>query len=301
MDPDNSIFLRRTRITVVQHGRRWYLTKRDQGFEIERVLRRAIRIVTCGMGINPENPDFVPFNQDQLEALCLDSLLAAATELGYNGVGDIYDRLVHGDMDLYIKPMRTYLQVQQRAIILRSDVKKTAAALVPGLLELSRTDAGRRKSKDLLENMSHGLTYRDQEQPDRAKPLGSAMFPTLLASAYGSLLSKHAEELSSIIAEGPQSKELEVTPLMVAMVATAVHAVISEIAHNTKEEFSGTNLENTFKLHLAMLNGLRERRVAYYHTLMHNFFIHATGAIPNATHGLSTNEILNTIDWDAIA
>ncbi len=47
--------------------------------------------------------------------------------------------------------------MQQRLIIQRLDVKKIAAAVVPGLLDLSKTDAGRRKSKDLLENMSYAF------------------------------------------------------------------------------------------------------------------------------------------------
>ncbi|KAF8870745.1 hypothetical protein CPB85DRAFT_1445925 [Mucidula mucida] len=300
MDPDNPIFLRRTQIMVVQHGQRWFLTKRDQGPAIERVLCRAIRIATCLMAINPENPDFIPFNQFQLEALCLDSLVAAATELGHGGVGDIGDRLINGDADMYVKPLRAY--VQQHLIIQRSDVKKIAAAVVPGLLDLSKTDAGRRKSKDLLENLSYAFGLNAAGQQDRSKPLSAPVFVPLLSAAYGSsALVKYVDKLSSVIAEGPQSKELEVTPLMVAMTATAVHAVVSEIAHNTKEEFSGTNLENVFKTHLTMLNGLRERRIVYYHKLMHDFYISSTGALPHATHGLSTDQVLSTIDWDVIA
>ncbi|KAF8911805.1 hypothetical protein CPB85DRAFT_1434837 [Mucidula mucida] len=278
MDPDNPIFLRHTQIMVVQHGRRCHLP----------------------YGHQPENPDFIPFNQFQLEALCLDSLVAAATELGHGGVGDIGDRLINGDADMYVKPLRAY--VQQRLIIQRSDVKKIAAAVVPGLLDLSKTDAGRRKSKDLLENLSYAFGVNAAGQQDRSKPLSAPVFVPLLSAAYGSsALVKYVDKLSSVIAEGPQSKELEVTPLMVAMTATAVHAVVSEIAHNTKEEFSGTNLENVFKTHLTMLNGLRERRIVYYHKLMHDFYISSTGALPHATHGLSTDQVLSTIDWDAIA
>ncbi len=63
------------------------------------------------MAINPENPDFIPFNQFQLEAFCLDSLVAAATELGHGGVGDIGDRLINGDADMYVKPLRAYVRV----------------------------------------------------------------------------------------------------------------------------------------------------------------------------------------------
>ncbi len=63
----------------------------------------------------------------------------------------------------------------------------------------------------------------DQGQQDRSKPLSAPVFVPLLSAAYGSsALVKYVDKLSSVIAEGPQSKELEVTPLMVAMTATAV-------------------------------------------------------------------------------
>lgn len=109
-DSDDQVFSSHTAITVARHGRRFYLAKRDQTSEVERVLRRAIQTVTRSMGINPENPEFVPFNQSHIETLCLDALLDAATDLGYDGPGDIRDRLLNGDFEKYIRPMRAYVR-----------------------------------------------------------------------------------------------------------------------------------------------------------------------------------------------
>lgn len=72
-----------------------------------------------------------------------------------------------------------------------------------------------------------------------------------------------------------------------------------------------------YEEHLKMIKTLHEKKRMAYHRVMHNFYTAASfvflfpnydlsdpihsGLVSSSAHGLSTMELINTIQWDAMA
>lgn len=136
-----------------------------------------------------------------------------------------------------------------------------------------------------------------QGKPDALNQLfGARIISMVLCAAYGngtkSFMGRHLGLLTSSIATGSRASEREVTVLMVALVATGVsiflspssrsspssqiHAVLSDLGHNTHDEFSGSNMSSVFLRHTTVLEEYKLRKPNSFHKLMHGLYLDAT-------------------------
>ncbi|KAF8869944.1 hypothetical protein CPB85DRAFT_1261904 [Mucidula mucida] len=189
---------------------------------------------------------------------------SSSNHLGYVGNGHIADRLQRGDQEQYIDPMT--LHVHHRFVLARSSIKAQARH-IPGILNIPNTDGGRRIARGLLESFDYVNGTDDS-----------------------SFMGRHSGLLTSSIATGSRASEREVTVLMVALVATGIHAVLSDLGHNTHDEFSGSNMSSVFLRHTTVLEEYKLRKPNSFHKLMHGLYLDATNSMPNATHGMTKAE-----------
>ncbi|KAF8893653.1 hypothetical protein CPB85DRAFT_1440651 [Mucidula mucida] len=285
-------------------GSRYTIGKKSQSKAMDRFIGRSIdRALATLLGRNADT-DPQPFSSGGLEAIAMDALLVTAAEDGLDtGPHDLAIRIREDDEATYSGPLVTY--IVQRLIAFRSTFKEAAISVVPTELQLTKTDAGRARARSMIDDLTyHCGSHQESGNANPAQPYRAHVVQTMvtatLAKNATSLLNKYADSLTSTYMEGPRAQEREVPALMLALVVTAIHAVLMEWSRNSKDHFSGNNIEGAFRSHLVMLNALKDRKPLYYHRLTHDLFQAATGAQPLATHGLSNEEIIAATAWDAI-
>ncbi|KAF8869048.1 hypothetical protein CPB85DRAFT_1262607 [Mucidula mucida] len=219
------------------------------------------------------------------------TLKLGSTNLGYVGNGHIADRLQRGDQEQYIDPMT--LHVHHRFVLAWSSIKAQARH-IPAILNIPNTDGGRRIARGLLESFDYVNGTDDSL-------FGARIILMVLCATYGngakSFMGRHSGLLTSSIATGSRASEREVTVLMVALVATGIHAVLSDLGHNTHDEFSGSNMSSVFLRHTTVLEEYKLRKPNSFHKLMHGLYLDATNSMPNATHGMTKAEIIAAVPW----
>ncbi|KAF8897001.1 hypothetical protein CPB85DRAFT_1440099 [Mucidula mucida] len=285
-------------------GSRYTIGKKSQSKAMDRFIGRSIdRALATLLGRNADT-DPQPFSSGGLEAIAMDALLVTAAEDGLDtGPHDLATRIREDDEATYSGPLVTY--IVQRLIAFRSTFKEAAITVVPTELQLTKTDAGRARARSMIDDLTyHCGSHQESGNANPAQPYRAHVVQTMvtatLAKNATSPLNKYADSLTSTYMEGPRAQEREVPALMLALVVTAIHAVLMEWSRNSKDHFSGNNVEGAFRSHLVMLNALKDRKPLYYHRLTHDLFQAATGAQPLATHGLSNEEIIAATAWDAI-
>jgi len=184
---------------------------------------------------------------------------------------------------------------------LRGDIKEAAISSVPGhysLSHLTRTDDINSLLLDDAYLYPVDLkTRKIQNNRPYCHPAIVSIMKTKLFYGRLSIGFRHHEEFTSSIKEGPQASEKEVPASMVALIATAIYAAISEFLTGcSKPEFSVTTYRDAFQRHMNTLDYIKERKITAYHTLMaslYNECIDETRA--------HTNSIVKSIDLDAMA
>ncbi|KAF9471793.1 hypothetical protein BDN70DRAFT_819557, partial [Pholiota conissans] len=110
--------------------------------------------------------------------------------------------------------------------------------------------------------------------------LNLAIVNTLQAAYFSSpkaVGSRHLDDYKSSIAE---RKESEITPSLVALASTAVHATIESWGSGVykkarkDDQFSSERYKHVYEHHMALLAGLKEKKKHAYHDIMSQ--IHAT-------------------------
>ncbi|THU79951.1 hypothetical protein K435DRAFT_810285 [Dendrothele bispora CBS 962.96] len=246
--------------------RTFKLSLSSQNSHIKRVIKAAQELGTFQILTDTAYCSL----DDGIKSIATASLVDAALSLGYDKPLDIADRLQEGDYSKYVAPLTRY--VTQRITLERKDLKKGFMATGDGY--------------------------------DYQKPFGHlVMFAYMAAVFFGNtkitraLNAKRDQIFVSSVPEKPQ--ELELPKAMVIMAACVIHALLQDHAYSSDENFPPSGLTTQWKTYLEILEKMEKKSRLTYHRLMHDLYLKASHTVAPATHGLSRQDIINRINWDA--
>ncbi|KAI1785051.1 hypothetical protein LXA43DRAFT_1119318, partial [Ganoderma leucocontextum] len=167
-----------------------------------------------------------------------------------------------------------------RTSTIRLAVKRVADAHVVAHYNINPGNAIGRV-RDLFEWMMYIYPFTDQADGGRsvpwAKPYIHPCVVAVLRAAFvnpgpHSMLTDHPEIFASTHANRPE--ETEIPTVMAALVATAIHAAISEwrLGFHKPASFSADAFIDIYNEHMIILNTAKFRNPIGYHTLMHRLF-----------------------------
>ncbi|KAF9021364.1 hypothetical protein BDZ89DRAFT_1138024 [Hymenopellis radicata] len=233
----DTVWMPRTHIVVNKVGGRLVMGKKNQSKHIGRWMGGSIEyslLLFLGrvVGFVPQ-----PFSAGGLEIMAMEALIVTATEHNLNTRStDVLARVQ--DDEEYTTPLINY--IVQRLITYRTTFKLAGDTIVPSVLNLEKTDAGRARARAMLDDLSyHCGANSTTGAPDLGKPYQHEVVQRMV---------------NATLAKMPA--------LMLGLVVTAIHAVLMEWSRNSKDQFSGNNVEGAFKSHMAMLDALKERKPA---------------------------------------
>ncbi|EIW81932.1 hypothetical protein CONPUDRAFT_72292 [Coniophora puteana RWD-64-598 SS2] len=219
------------------------------------------------------------------------AMVHIARGAGYDGQGDILDKLANGSMELFVYPLVIFGTTR-----LKSLCKGFMRAVQPKAYRLLNIQGKTRDELSaLLKDSSYIYPHKDGKagflprafafaNPDMTKPFGSEVISEGIKAAF---FTPHGEsevhyqvyqsfglglayrhELTSSINE--RSDEHEVTPAMLLFASTAIAAVIKQKLNGSiRAPLSGAELDQLFKDHLLLLATFQKRKPVAYHRLMH--------------------------------
>ncbi|THU96313.1 hypothetical protein K435DRAFT_778599, partial [Dendrothele bispora CBS 962.96] len=176
-------------------------------------------------------------------------------------------------------------------------------ATVLSAMAIDNGPEGISKAADLVRNADY-IYPQLGDGFDYQKPFGHNVMSAYMGSAYFGN-TKIARELNaqknktfvSSIPEKPL--ELEVPKAMVVMSSCVIHALLQDHAYSSDENFPPPGLASQWTTHLEILEKMEQKSRMAYHRLMHDLYLKASHTVAPATHGLSRQEIINRINWDA--
>ncbi|KAH9905101.1 uncharacterized protein B0H18DRAFT_1132188, partial [Fomitopsis serialis] len=312
---DNMVWMARTEIDVIQGKRSINMQMKDQNAIMQQVLHRAFeigdRIIAFGsddesvlsMDFAALHGIITPFEKDGMDGIALRAMIEAAEQLGYDGDGDIAQRLELGSTRNYIRPL-----VSHRLGLFRSAIKKAVTPTVEHTFRLGLGDEpadGIPSKAALLKETSYiypwdamGLAF-NQSAPYESSIIKQAIRASFFVSAqYVKVGLLNGKSFVSSYTAAPS--ESEIPPTMLALCMTAVESIISD--HQLKlakaSDFNATNAE-IYRDHLVRLVGLRRQRPKRYHRIMHELFTAVTsghtlqGVLQGTSNGAG-------VDWSHI-
>ena len=110
MSTETVCWLKRSNLALVYKVWSFELHTMPQNQDIKRVIHKAIDLAHFTV-IFSASGTANPMNTDHLEKMCYEACVNAASQLGYNGEGDIEHRLVEGNHDEYSTPMKHLVSV----------------------------------------------------------------------------------------------------------------------------------------------------------------------------------------------
>ncbi|THU86378.1 hypothetical protein K435DRAFT_868356 [Dendrothele bispora CBS 962.96] len=117
---------------------------------------------------------------------------------------------------------------------------------------------------------------------------------------YSGVVNDIKNTFTSSVGAGDKANELELPKAMVALATAAIHAVLQDFAKGTKEDFPTKELDGVWNTALHILGNLKNVNPNRYHRLMHDLYCRSAGGLALATHGLSNQQIFDTVDWSAL-
>ncbi|THV05938.1 hypothetical protein K435DRAFT_960758 [Dendrothele bispora CBS 962.96] len=292
-------WLEHTDLTTSQRGRTFTTAMSGQTPEMHKVMEQAIKVGKHKMLLDHT---FCPVGQE-LKQIAFAALIAAAEELGFDGEYDIADRLERGDNDRYIKPLVNY--IGQRIGIERSQLKTMQVATVLTAFGFGDSAAGPKQASLLV--LSRNYTYPETEAGgyDHRKPFEHPVIGKYIRSMffgstlYSGIIADNRDHFTSSIPQKPD--ELELPKSIVALATAAIHAVLQDYARGCKDNFPTKELEGIWQTAIRILTNLENVNRTRYHKLMHQLYIDTSGALPLAQHGMTNQQIYDTVDWTALA
>ncbi|KAI0712891.1 hypothetical protein C8Q72DRAFT_892106 [Fomitopsis betulina] len=307
-------WLPRTEIEVIRGRRSINMKMTEQNPVMQQVLHCAFksgdRIIAFGAKDEPVldmdsaaiRALVTPFEKDSLDGIALKALLEAAELGGYDGDGDVAERLELGSTRDYIKPL-----VSHRLGLFRSAIKKAVTPIIEHTFRLGLgnepTDGVPDKAA-LLKERSYIYPWDAMGVLNQSAPYESPIIkPSLRASffvtaQYIKVGLQNGKSFLSSYAAAPS--ESEIPPTMLALCMTAVESIISD--HHMKlakaSDFNATSAA-VYQDHLVRLVELRRQRPKRYHRIMHDLFTAVTsghnleGAAQGASNGAG-------VDWSHI-
>ncbi|THU95121.1 hypothetical protein K435DRAFT_798348 [Dendrothele bispora CBS 962.96] len=302
-DPDEIEWLPRTNIVLQNHDnstRSYKLSLKGQSAPIKAVIKRARKLGAIDI---ISDHSICPLEKG-LKRVAAQVLVQAADELGYNGEGDIAHRLEEGEVITYIKPMVRY--VSQRIILERKTLKLPAATITTAL--------GLDNSPERIEEAGVLVKDGDYIYPlnatgssyDYLNPFMHPVVPKYLSSVffgntkYARLIQANRQAIFvSSYADRPL--ELELPKAMVAMAGCVIHAVVEDHSCSQEDKFPPAGLERKWHGFIEILDNAEEKNHWRYHKMMHELYLKTSHSMAPATHGLTTEQIVKRVAWDAFA
>ncbi|KAJ3805882.1 hypothetical protein F5876DRAFT_69417 [Lentinula aff. lateritia] len=229
-----------------------------------------------------------------LKALTLEALIWAAEQHGFEGENDLADRLENGDPAKYINPLIKYVS---SCISLERGYLKNFSATILAAFDIDHSFAGIAKAGDLLRQSNYIYPIGRNGQFEYLRPFEHEAVTRFLSEAFFSnsnfaksvIAPNKADLFASSIPKRPL--ELQLPKGMLVMAGCIIHSVLADVGKSKKDDFPPFGLETQWQTFLDILNSLEDSSKLNYH-------IHSVGL---AAHGLTHNEVLNRIDFEAFA
>ncbi|KAJ3807038.1 hypothetical protein F5876DRAFT_68437 [Lentinula aff. lateritia] len=296
--------------------RSYTLKKNLQNDDIKRVISLAIKRGALLLLIIPEskgNPKDVDEGRESsmccltvtgLKALTLEALVWAAEQHGFEGENDLADRLENGDPAKYINPLIKY--VSSRISLERGYLKNFSATILAAF-DIDHSFAGIAKAGDLLRQSNYIYPIGHNGQFEYLRPFEHEAVTRFLSEAFFSnsnfaksvIAPNKADLFASSIPKRPL--ELQLPKGMLVMAGCIIHSVLADVGKSKKDDFPPFGLETQWQTFLDILNGLEDSSKLNYHMFAHRLYLRASHSVGLAAHGLTHNEVLNRIDFEAFA
>ncbi|KAJ3870649.1 hypothetical protein F5051DRAFT_434470, partial [Lentinula edodes] len=296
--------------------RSYTLKKNLQNDDIKRVISLAIKRGALLLLTVPEfkgNSEDVDEGRESskccltvsgLKALTLEALIWAAEQHGFEGENDLADRLENGDPAKYINPLIKY--VSSRISLERGYLKNFSATILAAV-DIDHSFAGIAKAGDLLRQSNYIYPIGRNGQFEYLRPFEHEAVTQFLSEAFFSnsnfaksvIAPNKADLFASSIPKRPL--ELQLPKGMLVMAGCIIHSVLADVGKSKKDDFPPFGLETQWQTFLDILNGLEDSSKLNYHMFAHRLYLKASHSVGLAAHGLTHNEVLNRIDFEAFA
>ncbi|THU90455.1 hypothetical protein K435DRAFT_801978 [Dendrothele bispora CBS 962.96] len=303
-DSENVNWLSRTNIVLKPHDdstRSYRLALKGQTASIKAVIDLArktgtVDIVTDG--------SICPLGKG-IKRITANALVKAADALGYTGEGDIAHRLEDGDLASYVKPLVKYCT--QRIILERKTLKAHSDTILAAL-ELDNSPDGIAQADALIKsgNYIYPRKTAQSSEYDYLNPFMHDVVAKYISAAffgktkYAKMIAEKREHIfSSSVDERPL--ELELPKAMVVMAGCVIHAVLEDHSRQDEDKFPPAGLDRKWEGYFDILNSAEKSNKWRFHKLMHELYLKASHSLAPATHGLTTEQIVKRIPWDAFA
>ncbi|THU83770.1 hypothetical protein K435DRAFT_870970 [Dendrothele bispora CBS 962.96] len=303
-EEDNEPWLTRTNIIVhkqTERGKTYYFQMDGQNEHITKVMHKAFDIGKRLLFLS-DNTDQCPVSPQGINVITLKALILSAEDCGFNGGYDIADRLENGDHRLYIDPLIRY--AAHRIAMDRAEWKEKHVSLVLSAYGLGHDQKSRVAARDLSNSMQLHFGLKQDGTINPVNPFGHPgliQFMTAAFFSHGSwfdIITKY-KSLMFVSSVDSKSHELELPRSMVAISCAVIYTILQEHAYSKSEKFPPASLDVVWKYYMEKLELLAQTKLIY-HKVMHNLYSAASHDSISA-HGLSTQDIVDSIDWAALA
>ncbi|THU80903.1 hypothetical protein K435DRAFT_972564 [Dendrothele bispora CBS 962.96] len=275
-------WLPRTDIVVhrqSERGKTYYFQLEGQNEHIVQVMQKAFDIGKSSV-LSVLDSEHCPVSPQGINAIALAALIAAAEKCGYTGGYDIADRL-------------------------ETDWKDKHVALVLSAYGFTADQKSRDAARDLSNSMQLHFGLKDNGDIDPVNPFhhpGLVQFITAAFFSRGirSWFDIVAKYKGSLFVSSIESKpnELELPQSMLAFHVPSYMPFFH--AYSKCEKFPPPNLDAVWNYYMEKLKKLGEKKLMY-HKIMHGLYTTVSNDSITPAHGLSTEDIVDGIDWAALA
>ncbi|THU84842.1 hypothetical protein K435DRAFT_869893 [Dendrothele bispora CBS 962.96] len=290
-----------TEIVIAAKNRSFELDSlKLQNQVIRKVLERAFKIGKLYMLVDDLH---CPLN-DELKNIAFGALVEACHQLRRDAEDDVLGHLQVGDYDRFIKPVVT--TTYHHIGLERKDLKLSQMSSVLSAYNLVNDPAlGRDRALRYITAYSYHCGTLPSGVYDPTKPFESAALPIYIgamffgAHPYAAIIANNKQVFKSSVASKPN--KLELPKGMVAISVAAIHSILSDFARQCKENFPSKELAGVWQTSLAILRNIEQVNKNHYHALMHSLYLKSSGSLPLAKHGLTNQQIFDSVDWSAFA
>ncbi|KAJ3897606.1 hypothetical protein F5879DRAFT_1026858 [Lentinula edodes] len=294
--------------------RSYTLKKNLQNDDIKRVISLAIKRGALLLLTVPEfkgNSEDVDEGRESskccltvsgLKALTLEALIWAAEQHGFEGENDLADRLENGDPAKYINPLIKY--VSSRISLERGYLKNFSATILAAF-DIDHSFAGIAKAGDLLRQLNYIYPIGSLiPQISRMANLNICV-PSNMKQSHNSSVKLFSATLILQNQSSHQTRPIFSHPRfrndLWSCNCQRIHSVLADVGKSKKDDFPPFGLETQWQTFLDILNGLEDSSKLNYHMFAHRLYLKASHSVSLAAHGLTHNEVLNRIDFEAFA
>ncbi|KAK7467676.1 hypothetical protein VKT23_004729 [Stygiomarasmius scandens] len=188
------------------------------------------------------------------------------------------------------------------------DLRDSAASVVETAFKLGLDD---RPSTSELEEIVLKRYFMYGLAPDGAfdmrKPFQHPVYPRYLRTTmFGSNIYSRqiiSKNWQTIFRSSDPSKphELEVTKGMLCMATAAICSILQRASSGRSSNFPSHDHPSVWQGALRVLENLEKVNPPVYHILMHDLYVQSSGATGASRHGLTTQQVFDSVDWASLA